>query len=240
MSMGISAATWGMIGAGAAVGGTLLGASAAGNAADAQYASAQEANATQKYMYDLTRADQAPWRDAGRNALTQLVAGLQPGGDYSRRFSAADLAADPVYNSGLQFGLDEGRKGLERQAAAGGNLLSGATLKALSRFGSDYASTKAGDAYNRFTNDMTTDFNRRAAISGVGQTATNAIAQAGQNYANNVSQNQLAAGNARGASYIGQANAINSGIGNVYNMGQTNRLLGMMGNGGWYGSGGGF
>jgi len=134
-----------------------------------------------------------------------------------RQFSAADMNADPVYNSGLQFGLDEGRKGLERQAAAGGSMLSGATLKALTRFGNDYGSTKANESYNRFQTNQTNNFNRLASVSGAGQTAVGQVGAAGQSMANNVSQNQLGVGNARGASTIAGTNALMGGIAGAFN-----------------------
>jgi hypothetical protein len=215
----------------------IMGADAAASAADAQAASAAQSDATQRYIYDTTRADQAPYRDAGYNALSRIVAGLAPGGDFSRRFSAADLAADPVYNSGLQFGLDEGVKGLNRQAAAGGNLLSGATLKALTRYGNDYASTKANDSFNRFQTETGNLFNRKASVAGLGQTANSQVAQAGQNFGNNVSATAQGLGNARAASAIGQSNAwtgaINGGLG-AY---QGSQLLAAMQRNGGYGGG---
>ena len=210
------------------VGASLIGSSmqadAAGDAADAQASSARQADATQRYMYDTTRADNAPFRETGvaaNNRLAYLM-GLSPNngsipaapggisstapttympgqsnnalwekilsdfnaqhqaaygvpmnrdwnsdgdamttksqldaqyktalqsdpayiaqqagqtatanndpayGSLNRRFGASDLANDAVYQSGLQFGLDEGTKGINRQAAAGGSMLSGA------------------------------------------------------------------------------------------------------------------
>lgn len=301
---------------GAALSG-LMGADAAGDAADAQLQGGREANATQRYMYDTTRADNAPFRESGvaannrlsyllglspnssgtQNALTrdQLRAELLPqfttnaqgasgwdpqaallGGDsYSgssmpaaptvdeaglsaaiqarlaqqdqqaaaaraaaqndpafgsllRNFTAADLNADPVYQSGLQFGLDEGTKGINRMAAASGNSLSGATLKALTRYGNDYGSTKANESFNRFNVNRDSTYNKLAGMSGAGQQATNQVSAAGQNMANNVSQNQIGMGNARGASAIGRSNAINNGISQGFNMYQQNQLMNRM------------
>lgn len=224
---------WDVIGAiaGPVIGG-LFGSSAASSAADAQAGAAAASDATQRYMYDTTRADAAPYREAGYNALARIAAGLQPGGAFSRRFSAADMQADPVYQSGLQFGLDEGVKGLNRQAAATGNLLSGATLKALTRFGNDYASTKANDSFNRFQTETGNQFNRNASIAGVGQTANNQVAAAGQNMANNISNTAVGLGNARAASAIGRANAWTSAINGGMNYYQGNQLLNALRSGG--------
>lgn len=55
------------------IGSAAMGASAAGKAADAQSAAAADASALQKYMYDRTRKDQAPWRTAGGNAVSYIA-----------------------------------------------------------------------------------------------------------------------------------------------------------------------
>ena len=157
-------------------------------------------------------------------------------GSLLRTFTTADLNADPVYNSGLQFGLSEGEKGINRQAAATGSSLSGATLKALTRFGNDYGSTKAGDAYNRFTNNQNLVYNKLAGVSGGGQQATNQIGSASQNYATNAGNLMTSAGNARAAGYVGSANAINGGIGSAINGYQNNQLMNKI----FPNSGGGF
>lgn len=54
-----------------------------------------------------------------------------------------DLAKTPGY----AFGLEQGNRGIQNSAAARGTQLSGATLKALTKYGSDYASTKWQDYY---------------------------------------------------------------------------------------------
>lgn len=201
--------------AGPLIGG-LLGSNASSNAADAQAGAAAASDATQRYMYDQTRADNAPFRETGLQANNRL-AELMNGGQFSRRFTQADLNADPVYQSGLQFGLDQGTQGINRQAAAGGNFLSGATLKALTRFGNDYGSTKANESYNRFNTDQNSQYNKLAGLSGAGQQATNQVSAAGQNMANNISASQINAGDARASGYMGQAKAWNNGISQGFN-----------------------
>lgn len=145
-----------------------------------------------------------------------------------KKFTSADLAADPVYNSGLQFGMDEGAKAINARATAGGAYDSGATLKALTRFANDYGSTKANDAYNRFTNDQGNTFNKLSGVSGSGQVATNNVTAAGTNMANNVSGSIDSAGNARAAGIVGGANAWGtglSGVGTAVNQYQNNQIL---------------
>lgn len=166
-----------------------------------------------------------------------------PGGDYGsllRKFGLSDLEADPVYQTGLKFGLDTGTNAINQRAIAGGGYNSGSTLKALTRYGTDYGSTKANEAYNRYNNDQTNIYNRLAGISGTGQTATNQIQAAGANATNNITDLTTQAGNARAAGIVGGANAWGNaltGIGTTY---QNNQILKALQNGGsrnYYGGG---
>lgn len=166
-------------------------------------------------MYNQTRQDQAPYRQAGYAALGQLSSGTQAGGEFNRNFTMSDFNADPGY----QFRMDQGSKALQASAAARGGLLSGGTLKSLDRYGQDYASNEYSNAYNRYNNDQTTRFNRLSSIAGIGQTSTAQTGAAGANAANQVSSAQIGAGNATAAGYINQGNAISNGassLGNFY------------------------
>lgn len=90
-----------------------------------------------KTSQDLTKNfDVAAWLKSqgfAPNALT-------------RNFAMSDYQADPGY----QFRLDQGNRGLNNSAAAGGGLLSGATLKAIARWNSDQASQEYQNAVNRY------------------------------------------------------------------------------------------
>jgi hypothetical protein len=161
-------------------------------------------------------------------------------GSLMRDFTMADYQADPGY----AFRLSEGMKGLERSAAARGGLMSGRAMKDTLRFAQDLGSQEYGNAYNRFQTNQGNKFNRLAAIAGIGQTATNQVQNAAQNYAAGAGQAIQAGGNARASGYVGGANAINQGIGQGINMWQQNRMLNMLQQpqqtyGGWGISGGG-
>lgn len=143
-------------------------------------------------------------------------AGDPASGSLLRKFGIDDLNADPVYQSGLKFGADQGRDAINARATAGGMYDSGATLKALTRFGNDYGSTKANESYNRFTNDQNNIFNRLSGVSGTGQVATGQVSAAGANMANNVGAAYEGAGNARAAGIVGGANAWGGAINNAY------------------------
>ena len=143
---------------------------------------------------------------------------------------------DAFNNAGLRranhlcpkFRLNEGQKALERSAAAKGGLYSGSTLKALSRYGQDYASNEYQNAYNRDLQNRQAKYNFLAGVSGAGQTAT---AQVGNLGAQNSAINAgliTSAGAARGAGIVGESNAYNRAIGqgvNAYNQYQTLKAL---------------
>lgn len=112
----------------------------------------------------------------------------------------ADFNAD----LGYAFRMSEGQKAIERSAAARGGLNSGATMKALTRFGQDTASSEFNNAYNRFNADRDRRYNRLSSLAGLGQTAQAQVNQAGMNYGNNVSSNLVGMGNAAAAAKIGR------------------------------------
>lgn len=153
-----------------------------------------------------------------------------------RKFTSADLNADPVYNSGLEFGLDEGRKAIERRSASAGGYDSGGTLKALTRFGNDYGTTKAEGAYGRFVGNQGDVYGRLSGIAGMGSGATTVGVNAGSSNASNLASLYSAQGNAAGAAGLAGANAISGGISNAANFyGQSqfvNRLEELYGGGG--------
>ena len=79
-------------------------------------------------------------------------------------------------------------------------------------------------------------YNRQAALSGIGQTSTNLVGQAGQNYATgagnalgsygtNVGNLMTGAGAAQAAGQVGMSNAITGGLGTYLNYTQGNALL---------------
>ena len=183
----------------AIVGGSIisgvLGSKAAGNAADAQRAGYDAATGEQARQYDQTRADFAPYREAGTAALGTI--NKLNAGDYSSFFTSPD------YN----FARSEGQRDIGSSFAARGGAAGGNALKALAEFNSGLASRNYGDYYNRL-----------AGVAGVGQSATNSTAQAGQNSANNISANYIGSGDARASGLMGQANSwsnsLNSGLNN--------------------------
>lgn len=211
---------------GSAVIGGMMNKSAASSAADAQIASTEAANATQLKMFEQNRADQQPWREAGITALGQLGAGTANGGDFNRDFTLADFTKDPGYD----FRQQQGQRGLDASAAARGGALSGAAIKASTRYNQDYASGEYQNAYNRFNADRTARFNRLSSLAGVGQTATNQVNADRTSTAGNVSNNQVGAGNAQASSYIGQGNAMSGAASTLGNFAMSKYYMNNMSN----------
>jgi hypothetical protein len=144
----------------------------------------------QRRQFDLSRQDQQPWMEAGRNALSRLQ-------------DPNAFAASP----GFQFVRDQGTRGIERSAAARGGAFSGNALRALNEFNSGLASQEYGNWWNR-----------QAGLAGVGQAATNNVGALGANMAGNVGNALMARGEANAAGRLGAANSIagslNSGLNN--------------------------
>lgn len=216
------------IGTGLAIlGASVIGAGSSilgGNkAAKATTKAAETADATNRYIYDTTRADYAPYREVGVGALGQLaglygvsrggVAGQFTGGEGmapGERMPPSSVSS-PTGNyggfetsPGYQFRVDEATKAIERSAAARGNLRSGATMDALQRRVQGVASSE----YENYVN-------RLMQLAGIGGNANAGSAQAGQAYGNQQTNTNLAAGAARSSAYQNTGNAINQGIQNV-------------------------
>jgi hypothetical protein len=213
--------------AAAILGSAVLGAAASRSASKTQAGAAQQAADVQRSQFEQTREDQAPYRQAGYNALANLqrTAGNVPA---AFKFGDYEFKADP----GFGFRLAEGQKALDRQAAARGGLISGGALRAAQRYGQEMGSQEFGNAYNRALTGYNTDvarenqlYNRQAALAGIGQTATNLVGQAGQNYATNVGNLMTGAGAAQAAGQVGMANALTGGLGTYLNYTQGNALL---------------
>lgn len=169
-------------------GNALLGYFGNKSALNKQMDALRESNALQKYIYDQQRADNMPALQARNNGLTGYQNLLKNPGS---------ITSDPGY----QFGLDQGTKAIGSQAAANGSYYSGATLKALNKYGQDYGQSQFDKSLNRYGN-----------LAGLGQVGATQIGQAGMNYGNQVGANILSGGNARGAATLGQYGAIQNGL----------------------------
>jgi hypothetical protein len=205
--------------AAAIIGSAAIGAYASSEAADTQAAAADRASDLQRQQFDRQVELQAPFREAGIRALPELEAASR----YTP-FGKDQFQADPGY----AFRLSEGQKALERQAAARGGLISGGALKAATRYGQEMGSQEYTNAFNRYQTERNARLNPLQSLAGIGQTSTNQLGVAGQNYANAAGEAIGAGAQARASGYMGVANAASGGLGQYLNYQQnqaSNALL---------------
>lgn len=200
----------------AIIGSSLLGSSAASSAADTQAAATGRAADLQYKMFQEQQAAQKPWLEAGGRALTKL----ESASDYTP-FSYNAFTADPGYS----FRLAEGQKALDRSAAARGGLISGAALKAATRFGQDMGSQEYTNAFNRYQTERAARLQPLQSLAGVGQTAANTIGANAGTYGTNVGNLMTSGAAAEAAGRIGSANALTGGLSTYLNYNQGNNLL---------------
>ena len=100
---------------------------------------------------------QTPYYDTGVRALGTMEKMITPGNQY--------LPQDPGY----QFRLEQGNQAINNAAAARGNLLSGATLKALDSYSSGLASQEFQNAFSRWNELATKGQSAGNVISGLEQ-----------------------------------------------------------------------
>lgn len=202
------------IAAAAIVGGASLvsaytGAKAAKSAAGRIADSTAYAADIQKEMYEQGREDLGPYRELGYASLKD-ISGMKP-------FLTGQFEdyKDQYLDPSMAFRMKYGTQATERLSNVGGGALSGNTLRGLTDYGQNLASTEYTNAFNRFQTERGNIYNTLANIAGMGQGAVNTGVQAGQVAAQN--QGQLAVGGAQAlaSGTIGAANAYSNALGNV-------------------------
>lgn len=196
----------------AIIGSAVLGAASSRSAAKTQAGAANRAADLQQQQFERQVELQEPWRQAGITALNKLT----PLATEYTPFGMQQFQQDPGY----AFRLSEGQKQLDRMAALRGGQISGSALKAAGRFGQDMASQEYTNAFNRYQTERNARLNPLQSLAGIGQTATNALGTAGQNYATGAGEALGAGAQARASGYMGMANAAAGGLGQYLNYGQ--------------------
>jgi len=185
------------------IGSAYISSQASKKASQTQASAAQAAGDTEMYMYEQGRADVAPWRAAGEAALNTLAQKIGQGpGEYTK---------SPYYD----FLMGQGTQAIERGASARGQLLSGGEQKALASYGQGLASQDYDQWLNRWYQSLTP----YQSMAGLGLTTAQGNQQAGLQTGANVANTQMAAGQARAAGQLGQANAYSNALNNIANMG---------------------
>lgn len=178
----------------AIVGSAVVGGIASSKAAKKGARATRDATAmqveSQERMYDQTREDLAPWREAGVNALNMMQNPME------------NFQASPDY----QFRLNEGLDTLGSQFAMKGG--GGNAMRGLESFRSNLASSEFGNW-----------FNRMFGMSEAGRGAQGTVAHAGMNSANAISnaygQQGANLASIYGNKYANINNAMQSGLSNM-------------------------
>lgn len=204
-----------MVGA-AAIGaaGTAYSSSQSKKAAKGQANAASDAAQMQLEQYNQTRDDLKPYTEAGKYGLDQLLGGYKDG-SLTKPFGLTDFKQDPGY----QFRLDNGMNNIQGSAAAGGGLLSGATLKALNSYNSDMASQEYNNAYTRFNNDQQNRYARLMDLARVGQNSATQTGVMGQSAVGAAGANLQSGANAAAAGTVANANSWNNYANQLGSMG---------------------
>lgn len=184
--------TGAVIGAVGALGSASMASRGAKSAANAQAAANQAAIDEQRRQFDLTREDMAPWRTAGEGALNRLQDPLSA------------FQASPGYG----YALDQSQQAIERARSATGGLASGNTLAALQQNAIGLANQDYGNWWNQ-----------QSGLAGIGQSATNNLAQLGAQTSGNIGNLMAAQGDARASGIAGSANAWGNALGTLGSIG---------------------
>jgi hypothetical protein len=194
----------------------VIGGYSANRAASAQERAAREGTAAQERMFKRQVELQEPFRQAGVNALPELVEASR----YTP-FGMEQFQADPGYG----FRLKEGLRALEGSAAARGGLLSGNTMRGITRYGQELGSQEFTNAFNRYQAERAARLNPLQSLAGMGQTSANTLSNEAGQYGQNMAQSAAQMGNIRASGYVGQANALTGALGQGLNYYQNQQMM---------------
>lgn len=194
----------------AIVGSAVVGAGASMMGANAQADAANQASDTQQKMYQQTRADLSPYNQAGQAANAQLS------GQMNNLTAPINMDEATLRNTpGYQFNLNQGLKSVQNGAAARGLGISGAAMKGAAGYATGLADSTYQNQFNNANTNNTNTFNRLMGVTQLGENAAAQTGAYGTQTAQSIGNNQIQAGNATAAGYLGAANALTNGVNSV-------------------------
>jgi hypothetical protein len=122
----------------------------------------------------------------------------------TQQAGGGDAFQNYLNSTGYKFQLEEGQKAVTTNAATRGVLNSGATLKALTQYGQNLAST----TFNNYLNQL-------GSLAGQGIQAGQLVGGAAQGAGTQTAAYQAGAGEARGAGTAGAAGIVGGGVSNA-------------------------
>ena len=202
------------------IGSGIMQSNAAKNAAQKQADAARDALAQERAMYEQSREDLAPFRQTGYRALSDI--------EQMKPFLTSQFGPDQFaqyLDPSMAFRQRLGTQATERLANVGGGAISGNTMRALTDYGQNLASTEYGNAFNRFQTERGNIYNTLANIAGMGQGAVNTGVNSAQNFA--AGQTGLITGGAaaQAAGTVGASNALAGGFQGASNAYLLNQFM---------------
>jgi hypothetical protein len=185
----------------AGIAGSVISSNAAKDAAKTQANAANKGVQAQTDMFNKIQANLDPYMKLGQSALGPLgnLLGLNGG-------NSASMLDQLKQYPGYQFAYDQGLRGVTANNATRGLALSGAQVKGAE----DYGQGMASNLFNQY-------FQQLQQTAGIGANAAAGVGQAGVQTGQGIANSLLAQGQANASGTVGSANAINQGIGSVFN-----------------------
>lgn len=186
----------------------------ASKASKAQQNAAAMAQQTALDMYNRTRADLAPYRDAGGRALTTLEERLP---ELTSDIDVSAELRDPnsTIKKAYDFTRTQGLKSVQNSAAARGLGVSGAALKGASQFATGLADNTYQNLFNMENINRTNAYSRLKGLVDTGQNAAAGTGKVGTDAANTAASAQMASGDTEAAMWNAAGSAVRNAANNV-------------------------
>ena len=180
---------------------------------------ANQAAQTQQNMFNTLVSQNAPYRQAGTQAIGNLsdLLGISgntttPGyGSLTTPFNNQSLTQQLAPN--YQFQLQQGLGSLNNQLNATGGLVGGNAIQGAQNYAQNYAQGAYQNAFNNYQAQNANIYNRLQTIAGLGQGAATNQATGAATFGGNIGNSQAAAGSALGGGLVGAGNIANQTAG---------------------------
>lgn len=177
-----------IVGGGAMLGGAVLQSSSAKKASKAQVAAQAAAQKTQQDNLNAILSSLSPYSEIGKTAISSLMKMIGPSGP-----NTDEMMSQLENFPGYQFAMKQGKNALNADLAKMGSSISGNQIAGALEYATG-TGAQLFDKYYGYLRDL----------AGVGQTATGIEANARTGTANNISNSQVAQGEARAQGALAQ------------------------------------
>lgn len=202
-------------------------ANAASEAGNTQLSREMQGLGIMQGVYDKNSANYNPYIQGGQQALSQLQAGVAPGGALSRDFTQADFYKQPGY----QFDVNQGMQAISNANSVRGGALSGGTQKSMVNFGEQQASNAYQGALQNFQQNQSRNYQMLSGLAGQGLQATQGLGSLGNAYGQAAMGQYNNMGTTQASAILGRAQGENQALGAVGSSmgGSNNGGMGMLG-----------